>query len=86
MRSKRRLGVPASRSNTRLDFDEPITAITLLDEEIRECYLKVIDTSDRSIVSVIAVLSPSNKVAGADGLKSFQKQRNRVMRSRSPLG
>ena len=41
----------------------------------------MVDLADRSIVSVIEVLSPSNKVAGAAGLESFQEKRNQVMRS-----
>jgi hypothetical protein len=80
-RSKRRSRMPASRSTALLEVAEPIVAITLLEEEIHESYLEVIDVSDRSVVSVIEVLSPSNKVVAADGLESFQKKRNQVMRS-----
>jgi hypothetical protein len=79
--SKRRPGVSESRRSTLLEVAEPIVAITLLDEEIHENYLQVIDVSDRSIVCVIEVLSPGNKMAGADGLESFQAKRNQVMRS-----
>jgi hypothetical protein len=79
--SKRGSGIPAAGSTTLLEVAEPIVAIALLEEEIHESYLEVIDVSDRSVVSVIEVLSPSNKVVAADGLESFQKKRNQVMRS-----
>jgi hypothetical protein len=60
---------------------EPIIAVTLIDDEIREPYLQIIDAADRSVVTVIEVLSPTNKVAGADGLESFLEKRDQIMKS-----
>jgi hypothetical protein len=62
---------------------EPMIAVTLIDDEIHEPYLEVIDASDRSVVAVIEVLSPTNKVAGADGLESFLEKRKQIMKSSS---
>jgi hypothetical protein len=79
--SKQRMSSSTSRSTAVLEVAEPIVAITLLDEEIHERYLQVIDTSNRSVVTVIELLSPGNKVDRAAGLESFQEKRNQVMRS-----
>ncbi len=79
--SKQRVSTSKSQNNAVLAVAEPIVAITLLDEEIHERYLQVIDTSDRSVVTVIELLSPSNKVDRAAGLESFREKRNQVMRS-----
>jgi hypothetical protein len=64
-----------------LGVSEPIIAVTLIDDEIHEAYLEVVDASDRSVVTVIEVLSPTNKVPGADGLESFLEKRNQIMKS-----
>ncbi len=48
---------------------------------IHEAYLEVLDTSNDQVVTVIEILSPANKVPGADGLKSLEVKRNEVMRS-----
>ncbi len=79
--SKRKPSTPAARSTTAMEVAEPVLAITLVNEDIFESYLEVLDTSDRSVVCVIEVLSPSNKIDGAAGLESFREKRNQVMRS-----
>jgi len=62
---------------------EPIVARTLLDEEIRERYLEIIDRQHRNVVTVIEVMSPTNKVAGSRGLRSFRRKRKKTMNSKS---
>jgi len=66
-----------------LDVPESIVVRTLIDDEIREARLQVIDRQDRRVVTVIEILSPSNKVAGARGRASFQEKRREVMTSGS---
>jgi hypothetical protein len=68
---------------TATEVAEPIEAITLIDEEIRESYIEVIDREQRLVVTVIEVLSPTNKVAGARGQDSYDRKRLEVMRSPS---
>ena len=68
---------------TAVDVAEPIEAITLIEEEIRESYLEIIDRVDRSVVTVIEVLSPTNKVAGSRGRESYERKRKEVMNSPS---
>jgi hypothetical protein len=62
---------------------EPIVELTLIDEEISECFLKVIDREDRAVIAVIEVLSPTNKVAGSRGLASFVQKRREIMNSQA---
>jgi hypothetical protein len=66
-----------------VEIAEPLVIDTLLDEEIREPYVEIVDVEKRKVVTVIEVLSPDNKVARSQGLKSFRQKRNAVMKSRS---
>jgi hypothetical protein len=59
---------------------EPIK-VTLADDEIHECSLVVLDVRDRSIVTVMELLSPTNKVLNSFGRESFLKKRREVMSS-----
>lgn len=54
-------GKAKSRTSAGAATLEPITVPLLIEEEIRETYLKIIWRPDRSIVTIIEVLSPSNK-------------------------
>lgn len=62
---------------------EPVELTTLIDDEIHEARLEVIDRQQRSIVTVIEILSPTNKVAGSRGRASYQEKRAEVMNSPS---
>src|SRR3972149_5473891 len=45
----------------------PTIVEALLDPEIHEAYVAIYDKATRTVVTVIEVLSPTNKVPGADG-------------------
>lgn len=62
---------------------EPVLATMGFDQEVREAYLNVIDSAQRSVVAVIEVLSPANKTLGSAGLESFERKRREIMRSSS---
>ena len=62
---------------------EPIMAKTLLVEEVCEMRVEIIDAHSRSVVAVIEVLSPANKVPAAAGRKSYADKRREVMQSPS---
>ena len=62
---------------------EPVVATTLIEDEIHEPRIEVIDRDQRLVVTVIEILSPANKVAGARGQASYQEKRLEVMRSPS---
>jgi hypothetical protein len=60
---------------------EPVTVTTLLDDEIHEPYLTVVERDSGRVVTVIEVLSPTNKTAGAVGREAYTAKRTAVMRS-----
>jgi hypothetical protein len=62
---------------------EPLILTTLVEEEIREAFLEVRDRTTRQVVTVIEVVSPSNKVAGSRGRESYQQKRREVVNSAS---
>jgi hypothetical protein len=62
---------------------EPVVATTLIEEEIREARLEIVDREQRLVVTVIEVLSPTNKVPGSRGRASYEQKREEVMKSPS---
>lgn len=60
---------------------EPIITTTLLEEEIHEQCLRILDVHDRSVVTVIEVLSPTNKVQGSEGRKNYHEKRVEILNS-----
>jgi hypothetical protein len=48
---------------------------------IRETRVEILQAGDRALVTVIELLSPSNKVQGSAGRESFLAKRNEVMNS-----
>lgn len=77
-------GLPPPKSSTAtatLDVAQPIEVTTLLDEEVREASLEVLDVASERVVTVIELLSPTNKIVGSRGRLSFIEKRNEVIRS-----
>ncbi len=64
---------------------EPVVLTTLIDDEIHEPFLEVIDRQERLVVTVIEILSPTNKVPGSRGRASYLEKRHEVMASPSHL-
>ena len=62
---------------------EPVIATTWFEEEIHEAFLKIIDRESRDVVTVIEILSPTNKLPGSAGRQSFEQKRREVMNSPS---
>lgn len=62
---------------------EPIILTTLIEDEIHEARLEVIDSAQRSVVTVIEILSPTNKIVGSRGRASYAQKRVEVMQSPS---
>src|SRR5829696_2324423 len=58
---------------------EPIVVTTLIEDDIHEARLEIIDRERRLVVTVIEVISPTNKVAGSRGRASFEQKRREVM-------
>lgn len=61
-----------------LDVEIPIT------DEIEESYLEIRDVETRSLVSILEVLSPTNKIA-AEGRRDYLAKRERILHSRTSL-
>lgn len=57
---------------------EPIE-VTLLDDEIHEAYLAVTDRQSGEVVTVVEILSPTNKVPGSRGRDSYEKKYRAVL-------
>lgn len=79
--------LPASPTEPGVDVAAPIvaTATTLIDNEIHEAYLNVVDVETKAIVTVIEILSPTNKCVGAKGRKQYLRKRRGVPRSDTHL-
>ena len=60
---------------------EPVVLTTLIEEEIHEARLEVIDTDQHTVVTVIELLSPTNKIAGSRGRASYEQKRREIMSS-----
>lgn len=69
-------GKPA-RAGT-LAIDEPLI-IPLMDNEIKEAYLTIKHPKSGELVTVIEVLSPTNKIRGSEGRKSFLQKKNEIL-------
>jgi Protein of unknown function (DUF4058) len=70
-------------STAALEVDEPVVITTLFDDEIHEPFLEVIDRGNRQVVTVIEVVSPTNKVEGARGRESYRQKRVEILNSPS---
>ncbi len=68
-----------------LAIAEPLVCTTLIEDEIHEARLEVIDRHNQQVVTVIEVLSPSNKMAGSRGRESYETKRRELMTSPSHL-
>ena len=58
---------------------EPIIATTIIEDEIHEARIEIIDRESRVVVTVIEILSPTNKVSGSIGRQSFEAKRQEAM-------
>ena len=81
IRTRRRAGRVMPTSSTAMAV--PIPVAEPLQHEVHEHRLEVIDRIDRSIVTVIELLSPTNKVPNSAGRASFVQKRNEVLASQA---
>ena len=76
-RSPRRKGVRQAKTELAPAVTEPLIVPTLMDEEIEEAFLKILHVESEELVTVIEVLSPTNKIRGSRGRASFMAKRER---------
>jgi hypothetical protein len=67
------------------DVAQAVEVVELINQEIHEARIEVRDVIDRSVVTVIEVLSPTNKIRGAVGRREYVKKRRKVMASAANL-
>jgi len=72
---------PAAKRTGAVAVAEPVVITTLFEEEIRERRLEIVDTETRGVVTIIEIVSPSNKVLGSRGRASYQRKRQEIMQS-----
>ena len=78
-RSPGRKTASKTRTQPSLKTAEPLIVPTPMDEEVEEAFLKIIHVESEELVTIIEVLSPSNKVKGSSGRASFMSKRAAVM-------
>jgi hypothetical protein len=69
------------KSLATIEIAEPIIIPQLMDDEIEEARIEIKDRKTNTLVTVIEVLSPSNKVRGSEGRESFMEKRREIMAS-----
>jgi hypothetical protein len=62
-----------------LAIAEPLIVPVLFDEEIKEARLEIKHLETESLVTVMEVLSPTNKIRGSRGRESFMEKRREVL-------
>lgn len=72
---------PASNGGAALAIAEPMVIPITLDQEIEEARVEIKQVKTGTLVTVIEVMSPSNKIAGSVGRESFMKKRRETLAS-----
>ena len=73
------------RSESDLAVAEPVVATTMIDDEIHEARVVIYDGAGRTVVTVIEVLSPTNKIVGSRGRANYEAKRRDVLQSPAHL-
>ena len=81
-RSKHQQVAPAKNATALI---EPVEISTLIYDEIHEARIEIVDVKDRAVITIIEILSITNKLAGSYGRKNYLQKRHEVMHSRSHL-
>jgi hypothetical protein len=74
-------GARASEANVA----QAVKVVELIDQEIHEPRVEILDAESREVVTVIEVLSPTNKIRGSEGRREYLKKRRRVIASPTHL-
>jgi hypothetical protein len=81
-RTAKRKGTKSTKRAAALGIAEPMTIPFLVEEEIEEAFLEIRDVESKSTVTVIEVLSPSNKIRSSAGRESFLAKRRQILASK----
>ncbi len=77
----KRKGTRRPKAEPMLAVTQPLIVPTLMDEEVEEAFLKIIDVDSEALVTIIELLSPTNKIRGSRGRASFMAKRHEIMNS-----
>jgi hypothetical protein len=77
----RRKGTKKARTEPALAIAEPEIIPLLIDNEIEEARLEIRHVESGTLVTLIEVLSPTNKIRGSRGRESFMEKRRDTMAS-----
>jgi len=77
----KRKGPKKAKAAPAVALAEPIIIPLLIDEEIEEARLEIRHLESGSLVTVIEVLSPTNKIRGSRGRASFMEKRRETLAS-----
>ncbi len=80
-RTAKRKGPKTTKRAEALAIAEPLNIPFLVEDEIEEAFLEIRHVELKTTVTVIEVLSPSNKIRGSAGRESFLSKRRRVLAS-----
>jgi hypothetical protein len=80
-KAARRKGTKKAKPAEALAVAEPLSISFLPDEEIEEARLEIHHRESKALVAVIEVLSPSNKIRGSAGRRSFLDKRREMLAS-----
>jgi Protein of unknown function (DUF4058) len=64
-----------------LEIDEPVILSWTLDQEVEEARIAIKERETNRLVTILEVLSPTNKVRGSEGRESFLSKRRDVLSS-----
>jgi hypothetical protein len=77
---------PTGGSTAVLAASDPPLVITAQPEERREAFVEIIAAEDQSqVVTVIEVLSPTNKAAGSEGRRQYLEKQSALLASQTHL-
>jgi hypothetical protein len=77
----KRKGGKKAKASSVLAIAEPLIVPLLLDDEIEEARVEIKRAETGTVVTVIEVLSPTNKIRGARGRASFMQKRQETLAS-----
>ena len=72
---------PSGAGTAVLDVAQPVEVTVLFEDPITESQIQILERDSRRIVTVIEVLSPTNKIAGSAGRDSYLQKRKELLRS-----
>jgi hypothetical protein len=81
-RTAKRKGAKTAKQTESLAVAEPLTIPFLVEDEIEEAYMEIRHLESKNTVTVIEVLSPSNKTRGSAGRESFLAKRRQILASK----